>query len=71
MSSAQGALSDPWSSSQVTSVIHDPHVTGDDLVLETGAGGDVYPVPVVGDDDDGALEADLEWWQWDSDMVRM
>ena len=41
-------------------MIHDPHVTGDDLVLETGAGGDVYPVPVVSDDDDGALEADLE-----------
>ena len=37
-----------------------PEVAGHDLVLEYCPGRDVDPVPVVGDDDDGALEADLE-----------
>ena len=31
-------------------------VAGHDLVLQHGAGGDVDPVPVVGDDDDRAAE---------------
>ena len=31
-------------------------VAGNDLVLQHGAGGDVDPVPVVGDDDDRAAE---------------
>ena len=41
-------------------VIHDPHVAGYNFVLEARASGDVYPVPVVGDDYDCAFEAHLE-----------
>ena len=41
-------------------MIHDPQVAGHNLVLEAGPGWDVYPVPVVGDDDHRALEAHLE-----------
>ena len=41
-------------------VIHDPHVAGHNFVLEARPGGDVYPVPVVGDDYDCAFEAHLE-----------
>ena len=37
-------------------MVHDPHVAGHDLVLEDGAGGDVDPLPVVGDDDHRAAE---------------
>ena len=39
-------------------MVEDPEISGDDLVLEDGAGRDVDPVPLVGDDDDGALEHD-------------
>ena len=38
------------------SVVEDPEVAGHDLVLQHGPGGDVDPVPVVGDDDHRAPE---------------
>ena len=38
------------------SVVEDPEVAGHDLVLKHGPGGDVDPVPVVGDDDHSAPE---------------
>ena len=41
-------------------VIHDPQVARHDLVLEARPGGDVYPVPVVGNHYHCALEANLE-----------
>ena len=41
-------------------MVHDPHVAGHDLVLEDGAGGDVDPLPVVGDDDHRALQTHLD-----------
>lgn len=36
-------------------MVHDAEVARYNLVLQHGAGWDVDPVPVVGDDDDGAL----------------
>lgn len=38
------------------SVVQDAKVTGYDLVLEHGAGWNIDPIAVVGDDDDGSLE---------------
>lgn len=40
---------------QKASVIEDAQVSRDDFVLQHGSGGDIDPVAVVGDDDDGAL----------------
>lgn len=37
-------------------VVHDAEVAWYDFVLQHGAGWDVDPVSVVGDDDDGALD---------------
>lgn len=39
----------------VASVVQDAKVPRDDFVLQHGSGGDVDPVAVVGDDDDGSL----------------
>ena len=38
-------------------MVEDPEVAGHYLVLQHGPGGDVYPVPVVSDDDHSAPEA--------------
>ena len=38
------------------SVVEDPEVSGHDLVLQPGPGGDVDPVPVISDDDHRASE---------------
>lgn len=38
-----------------TLVVHDAEVARHDLVLQHGAGWYINPIPVVGDDDDGAL----------------
>ena len=37
-------------------MVEDPEVAGHDLVLQHGPGGDIDPVPVVGDDDYRASE---------------
>ena len=37
-------------------VVQDSEISRHDLVLQDGPGRDVDPVPVVGDDDDGAPE---------------
>lgn len=37
------------------SVVHNAQVPRHDLVFQHGAGGNVDPIAVVGDDDDGAL----------------
>jgi len=37
-------------------VVQDAKVTRYDLVLEHGAGWNIDPIAVVGDDDDGSLE---------------
>ena len=39
-------------------VVQDSEISRHDLVLQDGPGRDVDPVPVVGDDDDGAPETD-------------
>lgn len=36
-------------------MVQDAQVPGDDLVFQHGAGWNVDPISVVGDDDDGAL----------------
>lgn len=36
-------------------MVQDAEVAGDNFVLEHGAGGDIDPIAVVGDDDDGSL----------------
>lgn len=43
---------------QNASVVEDPQVSGDDLVLQHRSGGNIDAVPVVGDDDDGSLAKD-------------
>ena len=40
-------------------VVQDPEVSGDDLVREDGAPGDVDDLVLVGDDDDFAAERDV------------
>ena len=37
-------------------MVENPEVAGHDLVLQHGPGGDVDPVPVVGDDDHSTPE---------------
>lgn len=37
-------------------VVHDAEVARYDFVLQHGAGWNINPISVVGDDDDGALE---------------
>ena len=37
------------------SVVQDPQVARNDLVLQHGSGGNVNPVSVIGDDNDGSL----------------
>ena len=41
-------------------MVEDPEVAGHDLVLQHGPGGDVDPVPVVGDDDHRTPETHLQ-----------
>ena len=42
------------------SVVEDPEVARHDLVLQHGPGGDIDPVPVVGDDDHSSPETHLQ-----------
>lgn len=37
-------------------MVQDAEVAGYDFVLQHGAGGNINPISMVGDDDDGALE---------------
>ena len=44
---------------QLWSIVQDPEVSGDDLVLEDGALGDVDDLVLVGDDDDFSAQRDV------------
>lgn len=39
-----------------SSVVQDTEVAGHDFVFQHGTGRNIDPIPVVGNDDDGALE---------------
>ena len=43
----------------IQSVVHDPQVAGDNLVLQDGPCRDVNSLPVVGDDDHSSFQTDL------------
>ena len=45
-----------WVFKSFISMVENPEVAGHDLVLQHGPGGDVDPVPVVGDDDHSTPE---------------
>ena len=50
------SLANPVPDTAGSLMVEDTEIAGDYLVLKNGAGWNIYPVPMVGDNDDGSLE---------------